>query len=94
MEPLYIIDVHIMILKDQKFIDRTIRNIRELGVNAEWAVRMTVDRYREIFAQMKDDYLRGVSAISSTLVSASLPTWGKEKAYHRYGGGRGRHHRL
>jgi phosphotransferase system enzyme I (PtsI) len=59
MEPLYIIDVHIMILKDQKFIDRTIRNIRELGVNAEWAVRMTVDRYREIFAQMKDDYLRG-----------------------------------
>jgi len=59
MEPFYIIDVHIMILKDQKFIERTIQNIREMGVNAEWAVRMTVDRYREIFAQMKDDYLRG-----------------------------------
>jgi phosphotransferase system enzyme I (PtsI) len=59
MEPLYIIDVHIMILRDRKFIDRTLQNIRENGVNAEWAVRMTVDRYREIFDRMQDDYLRG-----------------------------------
>jgi phosphotransferase system enzyme I (PtsI) len=59
MEPLYIIDVHIMILRDRKFIDRTLQNIREMGVNAEWAVRMTVDRYREIFDRMEDDYLRG-----------------------------------
>jgi phosphotransferase system enzyme I (PtsI) len=59
MEPFYIIDVHIMILKDQKFIERTIQNIREKCVNAEWAVRMTIDKYREIFARMEDDYLRG-----------------------------------
>ncbi|OHE23326.1 MAG: phosphoenolpyruvate--protein phosphotransferase [Syntrophobacterales bacterium RBG_19FT_COMBO_59_10] len=59
MEPLYIIDVHIMILRDRKFIDRTIRNIQEKGVNAEWAVRMTIDKYREIFDRMDDDYLRG-----------------------------------
>jgi len=59
MEPLYIIDVHIMILKDQKFIERTVQNIREKCVNAEWAVRMTIDKYREIFARMEDDYLRG-----------------------------------
>ena len=59
MEPLYIIDVHVMILRDAKFIDQTILNIREKGVNAEWAVRMTIDKYREIFARMDDDYLRG-----------------------------------
>jgi phosphotransferase system enzyme I (PtsI) len=59
MEPLYIIDVHIMIMKDSKFIDRTIQNIREMSVNAEWAVRMTIDKYREIFDRMDDDYLRG-----------------------------------
>jgi len=59
MEPLYIIDVHIMILKDRKFVDQTIQNIREMNVNAEWAVRMTVDKYREIFDRMEDDYLRG-----------------------------------
>ena len=59
MEPLYIIDVHIMIMRDRKFIDRTLKNIREMSVNAEWAVRMTVDKYREIFDRMDDDYLRG-----------------------------------
>ncbi|MCX5820595.1 MAG: phosphoenolpyruvate--protein phosphotransferase [Deltaproteobacteria bacterium] len=59
MEPLYIIDVHIMILRDRKFIDLTLQNIREMCVNAEWAVRMTVDKYREIFGRMEDPYLRG-----------------------------------
>ncbi len=59
MDPLYIIDVHIMILKDRKFIEQTIQNIRDMSVNAEWAVRMTVDKYRDIFERMDDDYLRG-----------------------------------
>ena len=59
MDPLYIIDVHIMIMQDRKFVDRTVQNIREMSVNAEWAVRMTVDKYREIFDRMEDDYLRG-----------------------------------
>ncbi|MHB9099724.1 MAG: phosphoenolpyruvate--protein phosphotransferase [Syntrophales bacterium] len=59
MDPLYIIDVHIMIMKDRKFVDRTVQNIRKMSVNAEWAVRMTVDKYREIFDRMDDDYLRG-----------------------------------
>jgi len=59
MDPLYIIDVHIMIMKDRKFVEQTVQNIREMSVNAEWAVRMTVDKYREIFDRMEDDYLRG-----------------------------------
>jgi phosphotransferase system enzyme I (PtsI) len=59
MEPLYIIDVHIMILRDRKFIDLTRQHIQGMGVNAEWAVRMTVDKYREIFDRMDDPYLRG-----------------------------------
>jgi len=59
MEPLYIIDVHIMIMKDRRFIDTTIENVREKAVNAEWAVRMTIDKYKEIFDKMEDDYLRG-----------------------------------
>jgi phosphoenolpyruvate-protein phosphotransferase (PTS system enzyme I) len=59
MDPLYIIDVHIMILKDRSFIKRTIQNIREECINAEWAVKMTVERYRGIFEKMEDEYLRG-----------------------------------
>lgn len=59
MEPLYIIDVHIMILKDRRFVDTTVEHIREKAVNAEWAIRMTIDKYKEIFDKMEDDYLRG-----------------------------------
>ncbi len=59
MEPLYIIDVHIMIMRDRKFIDLTMLNIRAMSVNAEWAVRMTIEKYKEMFDRMDDDYLRG-----------------------------------
>ncbi|MFH1079488.1 MAG: phosphoenolpyruvate--protein phosphotransferase [Pseudomonadota bacterium] len=58
-EPLYILDVHIMILHDRKFISHTIRSIRKMEVNAEWAVRMTIDKYREIFDKIEDEYLKG-----------------------------------
>lgn len=58
-EPLYVIDVHILILKDKKFIGRTIKYIRRLGINAEWAVRLMLDRYKKIFAGVEDNYIRG-----------------------------------
>ncbi len=58
-EPLYVIDVHVLILKDKKFINRTIKYIRRLGINAEWAVRLVLDRYRKIFAGVEDNYIRG-----------------------------------
>ncbi len=58
-EPLYVIDVHILILKDKKFISRTIKYIRRLGINAEWAVRMMLDRYKKIFADVEDTYISG-----------------------------------
>jgi phosphotransferase system enzyme I (PtsI) len=56
-EPLYIIDVHILILQDKKFISRTIKYIRRLGVNAEWAVRMTLEHYKKIFEGVQDEYI-------------------------------------
>lgn len=59
MEPQYIIDVHLMILKDRKFVNRTVQYIKKMCVNAEWAVRMTLDRYRRIFDRVEDEYLKG-----------------------------------
>ena len=56
-EPLYVIDVHILILRDKKFISRTMNYIRRLGINAEWAVRMMLDRYKKIFAGVEDTYI-------------------------------------
>ena len=55
---LYIIDVHLMILRDRSFLAKMIGLIREMFVNAEWAVRMTIDKYREIFEKMEEEYLR------------------------------------
>ncbi|MGA2527086.1 MAG: phosphoenolpyruvate--protein phosphotransferase [Smithellaceae bacterium] len=57
-EPLYVIDVHILILKDKKFSNRTIKYIRRLGINAEWAVRLTLDHYKQIFEGVGDAYIR------------------------------------
>ncbi|MGD0169171.1 MAG: phosphoenolpyruvate--protein phosphotransferase [Smithella sp.] len=56
-EPIYVIDVHILILRDKIFTSRTIKYIRRLGVNAEWALRMTLDHYKQIFEGVKDDYI-------------------------------------
>jgi len=58
-EPLYIIDVHVLLLSDKKFINRTIKYIRRLGVNAEWAVRMTLDHYKQVFEALEDIYISG-----------------------------------
>ena len=58
-EPFYIIDVHIMMLKDKKFVNNTAQNIRKMGVNAEWAIRMTMNSCRELFEKVDDEYLRG-----------------------------------
>ena len=55
---LYIIDVHLMILRDRSFINHIIKQIQDMSVNAEWAVRVTIDKYREIFDKMEDEYLR------------------------------------
>ncbi|MBW2631527.1 MAG: phosphoenolpyruvate--protein phosphotransferase, partial [Deltaproteobacteria bacterium] len=55
--PLFI-DVHVMILNDKAFIKNTIKNIGDHRVNAEWALKMTISRHREIFDKIEDDYLR------------------------------------
>ncbi len=59
MDPLYILDVHIMLLKDRSFLTQVTTFIRTMGVNAEWAVRMAIDKYREIFDKVEDEYIRG-----------------------------------
>ena len=57
LEPLFI-DVHIMIIKDRMFIREVVQNIRERKINAEWALKLTLSKYRKIFNKMEDEYLR------------------------------------
>jgi phosphotransferase system enzyme I (PtsI) len=56
-EPLYVIDVHILILNDKKFTNRTIKYICESEVNSEWALRMTLDHYKQVFEGVEDAYI-------------------------------------
>ncbi len=54
----FILDSHLMMLKDSMFLDATIRRIRKEKINAEWGVKKSLDEIREVFGQIADDYIR------------------------------------
>jgi phosphotransferase system enzyme I (PtsI) len=53
----YIIDAHLLMLKDRMLINEVVDRIRKEGVNAEWALKKAVDRFGGILSGLKDDYL-------------------------------------
>jgi phosphotransferase system enzyme I (PtsI) len=55
--PLFI-DVHVMILKDGRFVQKAIDNIKEGRINAEWALGKVISEYRQVFEKIKDDYIK------------------------------------
>jgi phosphotransferase system enzyme I (PtsI) len=71
----YILDVHMMLLKDKMINDGTIKNIKRENVNAEWALKTTVDEIKSVFKKMADPYLRERAADvshASTLIIENL----------------------
>ena len=58
-EASYIIDVHLLILKDRMFAHHMADRIRSARINAEWALTMTIDYYKGLFEKVEDDYIRG-----------------------------------
>jgi phosphoenolpyruvate-protein phosphotransferase (PTS system enzyme I) len=54
----FILEAHQMILHDEHLVDETIRRIKEERINAEWALRKTVEHIKEVFDQIEDDYFR------------------------------------
>jgi phosphoenolpyruvate-protein phosphotransferase (PTS system enzyme I) len=53
-----IIAAHQLILHDEHLVDETVRNIRDRKINAEWALRKTVEHIRGVFDSIEDDYFR------------------------------------
>jgi phosphotransferase system enzyme I (PtsI) len=53
----FILDSHLMILKDSMLRDSTINKILEEKINAEWALKKTLEEIREVFEQIDDDYI-------------------------------------
>lgn len=56
---LYILDMHIMLLEDKMLVDGAVKKIKELHVNAEGALKDTINDIALKFDKMEDEYLRG-----------------------------------
>lgn len=57
-EASFILDSHLMILRDSMLFDTTVQKIREEKINAEWALRSTYEELKKIFDQIEDDYIK------------------------------------
>ena len=53
-----IFDAHLMVLDDRTFIEEVLQEIRNRHVNTEAAVRDVGERYAQVLASVKDEYLR------------------------------------
>ncbi len=53
----FILDSHLMILKDSMLRDSTINKILSEKINAEWALKKTLEEIRGVFEQIDDDYI-------------------------------------
>src|SRR4051812_30588073 len=53
-----ILDAHQLILHDEHLVEPTRRRIREEHINAEWALRKTVEEIKSVFDAIEEDYFR------------------------------------
>ncbi|MEE9117380.1 MAG: phosphoenolpyruvate--protein phosphotransferase [Calditrichia bacterium] len=54
----YILETHMLLLKDKMLYGKTIKTIKKERVNAEWSLRKVVSIVKSIFQSMSDPYLR------------------------------------
>ena len=57
-EHAYILDTHILILKDRLLQEETRRIIQQEQINAEWALKQAVKKARELFQRIADPYIK------------------------------------
>lgn len=56
-EPSFILDSYLMILEDSMLTDSTVQRILKEKINAEWALKKSLQDIREVFNQIDDDYI-------------------------------------
>jgi phosphotransferase system enzyme I (PtsI) len=54
----FILDTHLMILDDSMLSEATVQTILEEKINAEWALKKSVQRIHKLFEQIEDAYIR------------------------------------
>lgn len=57
-EHAFILDSYLMILRDSMLTDSTIQRILNEKINAEWALKKSLEEIRQIFKQIDDEYIR------------------------------------
>jgi phosphoenolpyruvate-protein phosphotransferase (PTS system enzyme I) len=58
-EHAHLLELHLLILKDQMLNDETLRLIREENLNAEWALDQAFEKVKELFRRIADPYIKG-----------------------------------
>jgi phosphoenolpyruvate-protein phosphotransferase (PTS system enzyme I) len=53
----FILDSHLMILKDSMLRESTVRKIEEEKINAEWALKKSFHEIEKIFSRIDDEYI-------------------------------------
>ena len=54
-----ILDTYTLLLEDEILVNETIDAIKEQGINAEWALTQTLEKFTHLFNNINDDYLKG-----------------------------------
>lgn len=54
----FILDTHLMIMDDSMFTDATINTILDEKINAEWALKKSIQKVRQLFEQIDYEYVR------------------------------------
>ena len=57
-ESSFLIDTHLLILRDRLFVDRIAEKIESERINAEWAIQRVSDELFEAYDRLQDAYLR------------------------------------
>ena len=78
-EHLCVIDAHLMLLDDTMLVGETSEYIERLGINAEAALKRTVNRFKSFFEGVDDEYLRERGSDVETVVERVLRTMVGEK---------------
>jgi phosphotransferase system enzyme I (PtsI) len=54
----FILDTHLMIMDDSMFSNATIQTILNEKINAEWALKKSLQNIEKLFAQIEDSYIK------------------------------------
>lgn len=57
-ESSFLIDAHLLVLRDRLFVDRIIEKIETEYINSEWAIQQVSDDLFQAYDRLNDDYLR------------------------------------